>query len=150
MRSSSVRAGVYEPFLMPPGQRPAQDTVLQIPGTEGTPDIAAFIDWLAGPLAEQLTHAQQSVAGTSDPNDPEQTATEYNRKDKNAKSSFGEAWRNILRGFANINTQSAAWNARVQPPDARFDSNFPGMGRITAEIGKMKAGAGVALSLIHI
>ena len=144
MRSSSVRAGVYEPFLMPPGQRPAADTVLQIPGTEGTPDITAFIDWIAGPLAEQLTHAQQNMSGTQDPNDPEQTATEYNRKDKNAKSSFGESWRNILRGFANIDTQSAAWNARVQAPETKFDSQFPSLGRITAEIGKMKTGAGVA------
>jgi len=144
MRSSSVRAGVYEPFLMPPGQRPATDTVVQIPGTSGTPDITAFIDWISGPLAEQLTHAQQSMSGSGDPNDPQQTATEYNRKDKNAKSSFGEAWRNILKGFANINTQSASWNARVQPESAKFDSNYPGMGRITAEIGKMKMGAGVA------
>jgi hypothetical protein len=144
MRASSVRAGVYEPFVMPAGPRPAQDTVLEIPAASGTPDITAFIEWISGPLAEQLTHAQQSVAGSADPNDPEQTATEYNRKDKNAKSSFGEAWRNILQGFANMNTQSASWNARVQPADAKFDSNFPGRGRITAEIGKMKTGAGVA------
>ena len=144
IRSSSVRAGVYEPFIMSPGQRPASDTVVQIPGTSGTPDITAFIDWISGPLAEQLTHAQQSMSGSGDPNDPQQTATEYNRKDKNAKSSFGEAWRNILKGFANINTQSASWNARVQPESAKFDSNYPGMGRITAEIGKMKMGAGVA------
>jgi hypothetical protein len=144
MRSSSVRAGVYEPFLMPPGQRPAADTVLQIPGTSGTPDITAFIDWISGPLAEQLTHAQQAITGSGDANDPEQTASEAKQKDRNAKSSFGEAWRNILRGFANINTQSAAWNARTQPPETKFDSNFPGMGRITAEIGKMKSGAGVA------
>ena len=144
MRSSSVRAGVYEPFLMPPGQRPAADTVVPIPGTSGTPDITAFIDWISGPLAEQLTHAQQNMAGTQDPNDPEQTATEYNRKDKNAKSSFGEAWRNILRGFANMDTQAAAWNARVQQPETKFDANYPSMGRITAEISKMKTGAGVA------
>lgn len=144
LRASSVRAGVYEPFIMPAGARPAADTVLEIPGTQGTPDITAFIEWISGPLAEQLTHAQQSVSGSQDPNDPEQTAREYEKKDKNAKSSFGEAWRNILRGFANMNTQSAAWNARVQPPDAKFDSNFPGRGRITAEIAKMKTGAGVA------
>lgn len=144
MRASSVRAGVYEPFLMPVGQRPAADTVLEIPGTTGTPDITAFIDWISGPLAEQLTHAQQNMSGTQDPNDPEQTATEYNRKDKNAKSSFGEAWRNILRGFANMDTQAASWNARVQPEETKFDSNFPSMGRITAEIAKMKTGAGVA------
>ncbi len=144
MRASSVRAGVYEPFIMPAGQRPAQDTIVEIPGTQGTPDITAFIDWISGPLAEQLTHAQQSMAGSADANDPEQTLGEYNRKDKNAKASFGECWRNILKGFANINTQSAAWNARVQPNEAKFDSNFPGTGRVTAEIGKMKTGAGVA------
>jgi hypothetical protein len=144
IRASSVRAGVYEPFIMPAGQRPATDTVLQLPMATGSPDITAFIEWISGPLAEQLTHAQQSVSGTSDPNDPMQTATEYNRKDKNAKASFGECWRNILRGFANINTQSAAWNARVQSPETKFDSNFSGMGRITAEIGKMKSGSGVA------
>lgn len=143
MRASSVRAGVYEPFVMPPGQRPAQDTVLEIPAATGSPDITAFIEWISGPLAEQLTHAQQSMAGTADPNDPEQTATEYNRKDKNAKSSFGEAWRNILRGFANIDTQAASWNARVQPPSAKFDGQF-GERRITAEIGKMKMGSGIA------
>lgn len=124
--------------------RSAAESILQFPVATGSPDITAFIDWISGPLAEQLTHAQQSMAGTQDPNDPEQTASEYNRKDKNAKSSFGEAWRNILRGFANIDTQSASWNARVQPPETKFDSNFPSLGRITAEIGKMKTGAGVA------
>lgn len=144
MRASSVRAGVYEPFVMPVGQRPAADTVVQIPGTSGTPDITAFIDWISGPLAEQLTHAQQSMAGSADPRDPEQTLGEYNLKDKNSKASFGECWRNILKGFANINTQSASWNARVQPETAKFDSNFPGTGRVTAEIAKMKTGAGVA------
>ena len=144
IRSSSQRAGVYEPFQAPGGQRPAADTIVEFPVATGSPDITAFIDWLSGPLAEQLTHAQQAIAGSADPRDPEQTADEARRKDKNAKSSFGEAWRNILKGFANMNTQAAAWNARVQPDDAKFDSNFPSMGRITAEIGKMKTGAGVA------
>lgn len=144
IRASSVRAGVIEPFVMPVGQRPATDTVIQFPVATGTPDITAMIDWISGPLAEQLTHAQQSMAGTADPNDPEQTAAEYNRKDNNAKSSFGEAWRNLLKGFANIDTQSAAWNARVQPKEAKFDSNFPSLGRVTAEIAKMKTGSGVA------
>lgn len=145
IRSSSVRAGVIEPFLFPQtGNRPSADSIVQFPVATGSPDITAFIEWLSGPLAEQLTHAQQSMAGTQDPNDPEQTASEYNRKDKNAKSSFGEAWRSILRGFANIDTQSASWNARVQPNDTKFDSNFPSLGRVTAEIAKMKTGAGVA------
>ncbi len=144
IRASSVRAGVFEPFIMPPGQRPAADTVLELPVATGSPDITAFIDWISGPLAEQLTHAQQAITGSGDANDPEQTASEAKQKDRNAKSSFGECWRNILKGFANINTQSAAWNARVQAPETKFDSNFPGMGRMTAEIGKMKTGAGVA------
>ncbi len=145
LRSSSVRVGVFEPALQAQtaGQTLA-GSIVQFPVATGTPDITAMIDWISGPLAEQLTHAQQNMSGTQDPNDPEQTATEYNRKDKNAKSSFGEAWRSILRGFANIDTQSASWNARVQPADAKFDSQFPSMGRITAEIAKMKTGAGVA------
>lgn len=145
IRKSSVRVGVIEPFKFPNDpQRNSADSIVQFPVAQGSPDLTAFIDWISGPLAEQLTHAQQSMAGTQDPNDPEQTASEYNRKDKNAKSSFGEAWRNLLRGFANMDTQSAAWNARVQPPDTKFDSNFPSLGRVTAEIAKMKTGAGVA------
>lgn len=144
IRSSTQRAGAFEPFIMPVGARPAADTIVQFPVATGTPDITAMIDWISGPLAEQLTHAQQAITGSGDVNDPEQTAAEAKQKDKNAKSSFGEAWRDILRGFANINTQSASWNARVQPEDTKFDSNFPGMGRVTAEIGKMKTGSGVA------
>jgi hypothetical protein len=145
LRASSVRVGTFEPALQAQSAgQTLSGSIVQFPVATGTPDITAMIDWISGPLAEQLTHAQQSIAGTQDPNDPEQTATEYNRKDKNAKSSFGEAWRNMLRGFANMDTQSAAWNARVQPDDAKFDSNFPSMGRITAEIAKMKAGSGVA------
>ncbi len=145
IRSSSVRVGTVEPALQSPtGGQTLAGSIVQFPVATGTPDITAMIDWISGPLAEQLTHAQQNMSGTQDPNDPEQTATEYNRKDKNAKSSFGEAWRSILRGFANIDTQSASWNARVQPADAKFDSQFPSMGRITAEIAKMKTGAGVA------
>lgn len=144
LRASSVRAGVLEPFIMPVGQRPAADTIVEFPVASGTPDITAMIDWISGPLAEQLTHAQQAVAGSQDSEDPEQTATEYNKKERNAKSSFGEAWRNILKGFANINTQSASWNARVQPKEVKFDSNFPSQGRVTAEIAKMKTGSGVA------
>ena len=66
IRASSVRAGVYEPFLMPPGQRPAQDTVLQLPMATGSPDITAFIEWIAGPLAEQLTHAMPALAASDD------------------------------------------------------------------------------------
>jgi hypothetical protein len=143
IRSSSQRAGIFEPFKAPIG-RLAADTMVEFPVATGTPDITAMIDWISGPLAEQLTHAQQSMAGSQDPSDPEQTLGEYDRKDRNAKSSFGEAWRNILKGFANINTQAASWNARVQPEDTKFDSNFPSMGRVTAEIGKMKLGAGVA------
>ena len=144
IRASSQRAGVFEPFLMPPGQRAAADTILPFPVASGTPDITAMIDWIAGPLAEQLTHAQQAITGSGDTNDPEQTASEAKQKDRNAKSSFGETWRNLLQGFANIDTQAASWNARVQPEEAKFDSNFPGKGRITAEIAKMKTGAGVA------
>lgn len=144
LRSSTVRAGVYEPFTLNNPTKQAQNTIVEFPVATGTPDLTAFIDWLAGPLAEQLTHAQQAVAGSQDTNDPEQTATEYNKKERNAKSSFGEAWRSILRGFANIATQSASWNARVQPPEKKFDSNFPAAGRISAEIGKMKKGSGVA------
>jgi hypothetical protein len=143
IRASSQRAGVFEPFQAPVG-RLAADSMVQFPVATGSPDITAMIDWLSGPLAEQLTHAQQSMAGSQDPSDPEQTLGEYDRKDRNAKSSFGEAWRNILKGFANINTQAAAWNARVQPEETKFDSNFPSMGRVTAEIAKMKTGAGVA------
>lgn len=145
IRSSSVRVGVYEPFSFPRDpQRTAADSIVKFPVAEGTPDITAMIDWISGPLAEQLTHAQQSMSGTQDPNDPEQTASEYNRKDKNAKSSFGEAWRNMLRGFASIDTQAAAWNARVQPAHVKFDSNFASLGRITAEIAKMKEGSAIA------
>ena len=144
IRASTQRAGVFEPFLMPAGQRAAADTILPFPVATGTPDITAMIEWIAGPLAEQLTHAQQAITGSGEANDPEQTAAEAKQKDRNAKSSFGECWRNILQGFANIDTQAASWNARVQPETAKFDSNFPGRGRITAEIGKMKMGAGVA------
>lgn len=144
IRSSSVRAGVYEPFIMPPGQRPAADTVLEFPVATGSPDITLFIEWLAGPLAEQLTHATQQLAGSMDSVDPEQTATESELKDDNAMSSFGESWKNILHGFANMTTQAVAWNARVQPDDAKFDSNFPGKGRLTAEIAKLKLGTGIA------
>ena len=76
LRASSVRVGALEPFTAPGGQRPATDTILPFPVATGTPDIAAFIEWLAGPLAEQLTHATQGIAGSQDSSDPEMTAEE--------------------------------------------------------------------------
>jgi len=142
IRASSQRAGVFEPFIMPPGQRPAADTVLQLPAATGTPDITAFIDWLAGPLADQLTHAMPTLAA-SEADDPE-TLGQSKLQNQNARASFGSAWRNILNGFANMTTQAVQWNARVQPEEEKFDSTFPGKGRVTAEIAKLKIGSAVA------
>jgi hypothetical protein len=143
LRASSVRVGALEPFKAPVG-RPAADTVLPFPVATGTPDIAAFIDWLAGPLAEQLTHATQGIAGSQDGSDPEQTAEESRLKQNNAMSSFGESWKDICEGFATIDTQAVAWIARVLPDSEKFDSNFSGKGRIQAEVAKLKMGSGKA------
>ena len=141
IRASSVRVGVFEPFKTPVG-RPAADTMVQFPMPTGHPDIPAFIEWLSGPLAEQLTHAMPALAA-SEGDDPE-TLGQSKLQNNNAMASFGESWKNILHGFANMTTQAVAWNARVQPEEEKFDSNFLGKGRITAEIAKLKMGSGVA------
>lgn len=142
IRASSQRAGIFEPFIMPPGQRPAADTILRFPVATGTSDITAFIEWLSGPLAEQLTHAQPALAA-SEGDDPE-TLGQSKLQNNNAMASFGESWKNICHGFANMTTQAVAWNARVQPETETFDSNYAGKGRITAEIAKLKMGSGIA------
>lgn len=143
LRASSVRVGALEPFKAPVG-RLAADTMVPFPVADGTPDIAAFIEWLAGPLAEQLTHATQGIAGSQDGADPEQTATESKLKQNNAMASFGESWKDICEGFAAIDTQAVAWIARVLPEHEKFDSDFPGKGRIQAEVAKLKMGSGKA------
>ena len=76
-------------------------------------------------------------------NDPE-TLGQSKLQNDNAMSAFGESWKSILHGFANMVTQGVSWNARVQPEGEKFDSNFPGRGRVTAEIGKLKSGSGIA------
>ena len=144
IRSSSVRVGCYEPFKAPQGQRPAADTILPFPTPSHVPTLPDFLMWLTGPLAEQLTHAQQGLAGSNDPNDPDKTAREADLTQENALSSFGETWKEILEGFANMTTQAVSWNARVQPEEAKFDTTFKGKGRILAEISKLKMGSAIA------
>lgn len=144
IRSSSVRVGVYEPFQAPDAPRSAADTIVPFPTPQHQATMPDLIMWLAGPLAEQLTHAQQALAGNGDPNDPEKTAREANLTDENAKSSFGETWKGIIDGFAAMTTQAVAWNARVQPDHAKFDTTFPGGRRITAEIASLKMGSAIA------
>ena len=91
-----------------------------------------------------MTHAQQGLAGSHDPKDPQQTATEADLTQENALSSFGETWKGILEGFANMTTQAVAWNARVQPDEAKFDTTFPGKGRIQAQMKDLKMGSAIA------
>jgi hypothetical protein len=143
MRASSIRVGVYEPIQAPEG-RPLNDTAFALPTPSHVPTLPDFIMWLTGPLAEQLTHAQQGIAGSQDAEDPEQTATESRLKQNNAMSSFGETWKNICEGFANMTTQGVSWNARVQPEEAKFDTTFKGKGRIQAQMKDLKMGSAVA------
>jgi hypothetical protein len=144
IRSSSVRVGVIEPFQAPGDGRLMSDTMVQFPQPTHTPTLPDFIMWLTGPLAEQLTHAQQGLAGSQDTNDPEMTATESRLKQNNAMSSFGETWKNICEGFANMTTQGVSWNARVQPEEAKFDTTFKGKGRVQAQMKDLKMGSAVA------
>jgi hypothetical protein len=144
IRSSSVRVGAFEPFTAPDPPMSAADTILPFPTPTHTPTLPDFVMWLTGPLAEQLTHAQQGLAGSNDPKDPEKTATEADLTQANAMSSFGETWKEIVEGFANMTTQAVAWNARVQPEEAKFDTTFPGLGRIQAKIADLKRGSAVA------
>ena len=146
IRSSSVRVGAFEPFngsAVQPGQT-AAGSIVPFPTPTHTPTLPDFIMWLTGPLAEQLTHAQQGLAGSQDSNDPNKTATEVNKTDENAMSSFGETWKDILGGFAQMTTQAVAWNARVQPDEAKFDTTFPGKGRIQVQMKDLKMGSAVA------
>ncbi len=144
IRASSVRVGVFEPFQAPDAPRTATDTILPFPTPTHTPTLPDFIMWLTGPLAEQLTHAQQGLAGSQDNADPEMTATESRLKQNNAMSSFGESWKNICEGFANMTTQGVSWNARVQPEDAKFDTTFKGKGRVQAQMKDLKMGSAIA------
>jgi hypothetical protein len=91
-----------------------------------------------------LTHAQQGLAGSQDSDDPEKTATEVDKTDENAKSSFGESWKNILEGFADMTTKAVSWNARVQPEEAKFDATFKGLGRVQAQMKDLKMGSAIA------
>ena len=143
LRASSVRVGVYEPVKAPVG-RPLADTAVALPTPGHSPTLPDMIMWIAGPLAEQLTHATQGLAGSQDGKDPEQTATESKLKDNNAMSSFGESWKDLCEGFAVIDTQAVAWVARVLPDTEKFDSTFQGKGRIRAEVSKLKMGSGKA------
>jgi hypothetical protein len=141
IRSSSIRAGVFEPFTPQPGSNPQTDAMLQFPQPSHLPTLPDFIQWIAGPLAEQLTHAQPALAA-SEGDDPE-TLGQSKLQNANAMSSFGESWKSILQGFANINTQAVSWNARVQPEHVVFDTTVQGKRRI-AEIAKLKMGSGMA------
>ncbi len=146
LRASSVRVGVFEPAdcsSLQPGQTLAA-SMAQFPQPSHSATLPDFIMWLSGPLAEQLTHAQQGLAGSQDAEDAEKTATEVDKTDENARSSFGESWKNILEGFANMTTQAVNWNARVQPDEVKFDTTFPGLGRIQAQMRDLKMGSAIA------
>ncbi len=143
LRASSVRVASIEPCIAPVG-RPLADTLVAFPQPSHVPTMPDFIMWLSGPLAEQLTHATQSLSGSQDANDPDQTATESKLKDHSSMTAFGESWKEICEGFAVADTQGVSWVARVLPETEKFDSDFPGKGRIQAEVGKLKMGAGKA------
>lgn len=142
MRASSPRVGIFEPGLSPDNGRALQDTMCTFPTPTHQATMPDFIQWLAGPLAEQLTHAQPALAA-SEGDDPE-TLGQSKLQNNNAMASFGESWRSILQGFADMTTKAVAWNARVQPDEVKFDSTFPGRGRLQAQISQLKMGTGVA------
>lgn len=143
LRASSVRVGVYEPAMNSPVAGQALgNSIAEFPVATGSSDITPFIEWISGPLAEQLTHAQPALSA-SETNDPE-TLGQSQLQNANALSAFGESWKAILHGFARITTQAVAWNARVQPEDKVFDSENPNAGRIQAKIADLKMGSGVA------
>lgn len=144
IRASSVRVGVFEPFRAPDLPNTAANSIVAFPQPTHVPTMPDMLMWLTGPLAEQLTHAQQGLAGSNDPNDPEKTATEADLTQANALSSFGETWKEICEGFANMTTQAVSWNARVQPEEAKFDTTFPGRGRIQAQMKDLKMGSAIA------
>ena len=142
IRASSVRVGVLEPFKAPPIGRSIADTMCAFPQPTHTPTMPDFIEWLAGPLAEQLTHAMPALAA-SEGDDPE-TLGQSKLQNNNAMASFGESWKDICEGFANMTTQAADWSARLLPEDSKLASEFPGLGKKQVTIRNLKMGSGVA------
>ncbi len=137
IRSSSVRVGTIEPFLLPPGED-ANGTVVQFPMPTHQPSLPDFIRYFAGELAELLTGATAtlSAANVDDP----QTLGQSELKNGNSMGRLTEPWRALCTGFASATEQGVRWAARVQPEDGGFDSILPGVGRMSGKFADLQRG----------
>lgn len=137
MRSSSVRVGVYEPFMLPPGED-ANQTVVPFPMPGHQPSLPDFIKYFASELAELLTGASSTLTA-ADSDDPE-TLGQSRMKNGNAMGRLGESWRAMDGGAAKLTELGIRWAARVQPETAAVDSILPGEGRLSVKIADLQGG----------
>jgi hypothetical protein len=137
MRSSSVRVGALEPFMLPPGEDVNQ-TVAQFPMPTHQPALPDFIRYFAGELAELLTGAMPTLSASS--NDDPETLGQSRLQNGNAMGRLGESWRAMCGGAAKLTELGICWAKRVQPENAAVDSILPGEGRLSVKIADLQGG----------
>lgn len=137
MRSSSVRVGVYEPFVLPPGED-ANMTMVQFPMPTHQPSLPDFIKYFAGELAELLTGASSTLTA-ADTDDPE-TLGQSRLKNGNAMGRLSESYKALGGGLAQLTVLGIRWAPRVQPATASVDSILPGKGRLSVKIADLQGG----------
>lgn len=137
MRSSSVRVGVYEPFVLAPGEL-ASETMVQFPMPTHQPSLPDFIKFFAGELAELLTGASSTLTA-ADSDDPE-TLGQSRMKNGNAMGRLSESYKALGGGLAQLTVLGIRWAARVQPATASVDSILPGKGRLSVKIADLQGG----------
>jgi len=141
MRSSSVRVGTIEPFMLPPGED-ANATMVAFPMPTHQASLPDFIRYFAGELAELLTGAMPTLSASS--NDDPETLGQSRLQNGNAMGRLGESWKSLCGGIAKLTELGIRWAARVQPDDASVDSILPGKGRLSVKIADLQGGDIVA------
>ena len=139
LRAAAATVGAIDPFssdAVAPGMRPS-DMMFQTPVASISQAVPDAMQWYFGPLAEELTGAQPSLAGSEDEDNPE-TLGQSRLQNAQAMSRLAEPYQALRYGFANSTRQGVMWASRIQPPDTVIDRMIGGK-RVTVKIADMGA-----------
>lgn len=132
LRTSGNTPGRKEPFYADK-VTPNSPPILQDPMPTHQPSLPEFIQWLAGPLAQEMTGAQLTLQGAQVEGE-QGTLGEAKMDNASAMTRLSEPWSALCEGFSSATLQAVKWNARVQPKGKVFDRVTKDQGRIRVEM----------------
>jgi hypothetical protein len=133
LRAASATVGAIDPFdAQAAGLVDPKSGILQSPVASVEQTIPDAIQYFAGPLAEELTGAQPSMAGSQDDDDPE-TLGQSRLQNAQAMGRLSEPYQALRSGFCRATKQGVSWAPRVMPQNAKLERSF-GSKRVSVEV----------------